>query len=212
MGAESARCSPLATKGVNPMPGPQPHSLSLTARQRAWLEQLVRRQRCSQQLLRRVRIVLRAADGANNEQIGRELGLDRGTVRTWRDRWRAGASRLDAAETDTQSDRDLTAVIATILADEPRPGAPATFTAEQVVQIIALACEEPQASERPVSHWTPRELAEEAVQRGLVERISPRSVGRFLKGGRTPAPSESLLAQPRARGSGAIRRSGQGGV
>src|SRR5688500_7979634 len=158
------------------MPGPQPPPLRVTVRQRALLEQLVRRQSCAQQLLRRVRIVLLAADGANNEQIGRELGLYRGTVRTWRERWRAAASRLDAAETDTASDRDLTAVIATILADEPRPGAPATFTAEQVVQIIALACEEPQASERPISHWTPRELAEEAAQRGLVARISPRSV------------------------------------
>lgn len=194
------------------MPGPQPPPLHVTARQRALLEQLVRRQSCSQQLLRRVRIVLLAADGANNEQIGRELGLYRGTVRTWRDRWRAAASRLDAAETDTQSDRDLTAVIATLLADEPRPGAPATFTAEQVVQIIALACEEPEASERPISHWTPRELAEEAAQRGLVESISPRSVGRFLKGGRAPAPSEPLLAQPRARGSRAIRRGSEGGV
>lgn len=194
------------------MPGPQPPPLHLTARQRALLEQLIRRQSCSQQLLRRVRIVLLAADGANNEQIGRELGLYRGTVRTWRDRWRAAASRLDAAETDTQSDRDLTAVIATLLADEPRAGAPALFTAEQVVQIIALACEDPQAAERPVSHWTPRELAEEAVQRGLVESISPRSVGRFLKGGRTPAPSQSLLAQPRARGSGAIRGGSEGRV
>jgi len=194
------------------MPGPQPHPISLTARQRAWLEQLVRRQSCSQQLLRRVRIVLLAADGAPNEQIGRELGLYRGTVRTWRDRWRAAASRLEAAETDTESDRVLTAVIATILADEPRPGAPATFTAEQVVQIIALACEEPQAAGCPVSHWTPRELAQEAAQRGLVESISPRSVGRFLKGGRAPAPSPSLLAQPRARGSGAIRRGSEGGV
>jgi putative transposase len=194
------------------MPGPQPPPLHVTARQRALLEQLVRRQRCSQQLLRRVRIVLLAADGAHNEQIGRELGLYRGTVRTWRERWRAAASRLDAAETDTQSDRDLTAVIATLLADEPRPGAPATFTAEQVVQIIALACEEPQAAGCPISHWTPRELAQEAAQRGLVERISPRSVGRFLKGGPAPASSQSLLAQPRARGPGAIRRGSEGGV
>jgi len=184
----------------------------LTARQRALLEPLVRREHCSQQLLRRVRIVLLAAEGKNNEQIARELGLHRGTVRTWRDRWLAAASRLEAAETDTESERALTEVIAMLLADEPRPGAPATFTAEQVVQIIALACEEPPAAGCPVSHWTPRELAEEAAKRGLVERISPRSVGRFLKGGRTSTASEPLLAQSGARGSGAVRRSGQGGV
>jgi len=44
-----------------------------------------------------------AAEGKNNEQIARELGLHRGTVRTWRDRWLAAASRLEAAETDTES-------------------------------------------------------------------------------------------------------------
>ena len=81
-----------------------------------------------------------------------------------------------------------------ILADEPRSGTPATFGPEQVCQIVALACEPPEASERPITHWTPRELADEAVQRGIVPGISPSSVGRFLKGGRTSAAPQSLLA------------------
>jgi putative transposase len=186
------------------MSGPQPSPLRLSPRQHALLEQLARRQSCPQRLLRRVRIVLLAAAGANNEEIARRLSLNRGTVRTWRERWRAGVSRLEAAETETSDDRMLTEVIATLLADEPRPGAPATFTAEQIVQIIALACEDPQAAGRPVSHWTPRELADEAEQRGLVERISPRSVGRFLKGGRSPAASQSLLAQRPPGGAGGV--------
>jgi hypothetical protein len=46
-----------------------------------------------------------------------------------------------------------------------------------------------------VRHWTPRELAEEAVQRGIVAHISPRSVGRFLTAGRPPAPPEPVLAE-----------------
>jgi putative transposase len=58
-----------------------------------------------------------------------------------------------------------------------------------VVQSIALACEQPDHAARPVSHWTVREVADEAVQRGIVERISARSVGRFLKRGRSPAPT-----------------------
>ena len=55
-----------------------------------------------------------------------------------------------------------------------RPGAPATFSAEQWCQIIALACEPPEASGRPISHWTPRELADEACKRGIVATISKR--------------------------------------
>jgi putative transposase len=66
------------------------------------------------------------------------------------------------------------------LTDEQRPGAPETFTFEQFMQIMALACEAPGESQRPVSDWTPRELADEAVKRGIVTQISPRTVGRFL--------------------------------
>jgi len=194
------------------MPSPQPQPIFLSARQRALLEQLVRRPTCSQQLLQRARIVLLAADGKNNEEIGRTLGLHRTSVRRWRARWQAATSRLDAAETDTDHERALTQVIAMLLADEPRPGAPVTFTAEQVAQILALACEDPQQCGRPVSHWTPQELADEAQHRGLVKGISPRSVGRFLKGGRAPASSQPLLAQPRARGSRAVRGAGEDGV
>jgi hypothetical protein len=72
--------------------------------------------------------------------------------------------------------------ITEILVDAPRSGWPGIFTPEQIVQIIAMACEQPEEdSERPVSHWTPREVAEEAVKRNIVPRISVRTVGRFLK-------------------------------
>ncbi|MFQ5795614.1 MAG: helix-turn-helix domain-containing protein, partial [Candidatus Bipolaricaulia bacterium] len=71
------------------------------------------------------------------------------------------------------------------------------FTPEQICQIIALACESPGECGRAVTHWTPTELADEAVKRGVVASISPRSVGRFLKGGPAQAASKSVLAQQR---------------
>lgn len=71
-------------------------------------------------------------------------------------------------------------LIEMILSDAPRIGTPATFTPEQIVQIVAVACEDPQLSDRPITHWTPRELADEVVEREIVTVISPRSVGRFL--------------------------------
>src|SRR5256885_12017216 len=70
--------------------------------------------------------------------------------------------------------------IEVLLSDEQRPGAPATFTLEQFMRIMALACETPASADRPVSNWTPRELADEAVKRGIVEQISPRTVERVL--------------------------------
>ena len=93
----------------------------------------------------------------------------------------------------------LSQAIEVLLTDEQRPGTPATFTFEQFMQIMALACEMPEAAERPVSSWTPRELADEAVQRGIVTKISPRTVERFLKGERFTAASEAVLAHPAPR-------------
>ena len=75
----------------------------------------------------------------------------------------------------------LREAILDVLSDAPRPGAPATFTAEQVAGIVALACEPPGLSGRPINHWTLRELRDEAVARNLVETISVAHVGRILQ-------------------------------
>ena len=68
-----------------------------------------------------------------------------------------------------------------VLSDEPRPGAPAKFTPEQVTQIVAVACEPPAMSDRPITHWTVQELTDEVIQRGIVESISPAQVYRYLR-------------------------------
>jgi len=117
--------------------------------------------------------------GASNRQLAAELGLNRNTVQQWRERWQKGRSERDSVE----DDKGLRQVIERVLADEPRSGAPGKFSAEQIVQIVAVACEEPQASGYPVSHWTPKEVAQEVIKRGIVKSISERQVGRFLKRG-----------------------------
>ena len=162
------------------MAGPQPLAITVTPPQQVVLEGLLRQHSCPQALVLRARIVLAAASGQRNEPMARHLGCTPKTVRKWRARWASAAAPLAAAEAD---EHDLPAVIAQVLADAPRPGAPDTFTAEQIVQIIALACTPPADSGRPVDAWTVRELADEAVKREIVPSISPRSVGRFLKAG-----------------------------
>jgi putative transposase len=67
------------------------------------------------------------------------------------------------------------------------------------MQIMALVCEKPEVADRPVSSWPPRELADEAIKRGIVPTISPRTVERFLKGERNATPSQALLADPASR-------------
>lgn len=175
------------------MRGPQPPAVVLSDRLRGVLEHVARRQTSPQRLVRRLQIVLAAANGRNNDQLARDYGLHRATAQTWRTRWLVMAPRLEAAIAAGDDDRLVARLVADALDDAPRSGAPPTFSAAQVVQIVALACESPPASDRPVSHWTPRELAEEAVNRGIVPTISPRSIGRFLGSGRPPPASESVL-------------------
>ena len=185
------------TTTVSPSPAVSPR-VQLTARQRACLEQLARRQTSPQRLVRRAKILLALETGATQCHVTRQMHLNRGTVRAWRQRWLALAPKLELMEAEGASDKALITMIVEALTDHPRSGTPATFTAEQIVQIVAVACEDPADSGRPVSHWTPREVAEEVRKRGLVETISTRSVGRFLQSGRFTAAPGGVLAQRQA--------------
>lgn len=177
------------------MPNPKATPIILSDRQQLLLKQIVRRTTNPHRLVRRAQLVLAVASGASNTQISLQLQLDRGQVRLWRHRWLSTASQLAEAEAAGVSDTQLSERITSVLCDRSRPGTPNFFSTEQVVQIVALACETPQASEHPVSHWTPTELATEAVKRDIVKKISPRSVGRFLKRSNSTASSPPLLAQ-----------------
>lgn len=162
------------------MSGPQATTIQLTTRQEVLLSQLCRRQTSPQHQVRRAQIILKAAHGMNNSHIAQEMSLACITVRDWRERWAEAVALLSEAEAQQVDDKCMSALIKEVLSDAYRPGKPATFSAEQVVQIVALACEEPTRSERPISRWTPKELADEAVKRGIVESISSQSVERFF--------------------------------
>jgi putative transposase len=152
-----------------------PEPITVLPDQRAALEQLIRTHSTSQQLALRARIIVQAADGVGVRASARELSVWPKTVREWRRRWR------EATEGQSVADR---------LADAARSGAPAIFTAEQICALVALTCEKPSESERPISQWSQREIADEAMRRGIVPNISQRSVGRFLK----KRPTSSRIA------------------
>ena len=137
------------------MPGPKPPEIVLSEDERVALERLARAHTTGQQLAVRARVVLLAADGLTTSAVARALGLHVDTARQWRARWRPVPGR--AAGRGGRRRR---------LADAPKPGAPARLTPEQVCQIIALACELPATTGRPISQWTGRELADEVLRRG----------------------------------------------
>lgn len=162
--------------------GPKPPAVVLSVAEREGLERLVRAHGTAQQVALRARLVLAAAAGQNNGEIARREGVSVDTVRLWRGRWLA----LQAVALDDLS-------LEARLTDAPRPGAPARLTPEQVCRIVALACAAPAESGRPISQWTGREIAEEVVKRGIVDRLSPRHAARLLKEGRPATAPRALL-------------------
>jgi len=165
--------------------------LVLGEKQRSILEQMVRRTHCPKIIALRAGLVLAADEGLAPTAAAKRLGCSRELARRWRDRFataQAGwATQPPSASTPAIADVDdadarLTGQILDALEDRPRSGPRPTFTPTQLCQIMSLACEKrPEECGRPVTHWTSRELADEATKRGIVPRISARHVGRFLK-------------------------------
>jgi hypothetical protein len=152
------------------------------------LEGKERAHKTPQQLAERMRIVLKSSDKQLNRETAELLGVDPQRVSRWRRRWFGAQSRLQEAESNGATDKELETLAVSALSDFYRSGVRPKFTAEQMTQIVALACEEPAESGLPVSHWTPKEVAAEAIRREIVESISVRHVDRFLKGERSTAP------------------------
>ena len=174
------------------MPG-SAAKVTITERQLEILQSLVASRSSPQGLAHRAEIILLAFSGLKNEVIAERLGCERHGVGTWRRRWQKCFARLIVIEC-LEKPTALREAIEEVLGDLPRAGCGGKFTAEQIALILTVACEPPEQSGRPVTHWTSRELADEVIQRGIVPSISVRQVGRFLKEGGTPTTPKSLLA------------------
>jgi transposase len=147
--------------------------------EREILEHIIRQTSSSQGLVKRSQIILEAATGASITAQAKQQGMERNSIQKWRERWQAGGL---SRETNRQTG-ELREAIEQTLADAARPGVPATFSPEQIVQIVAIACQQPDSSGYPISHWTAKDSARESIKRGIVVSISERQVGRFLKRG-----------------------------
>lgn len=178
--------------------------LDLTDGERQVLQEIVRQRTAPQQLVLRAKIILAAGEGLPNCEIRSKLGLSRDIVSLWRRRWARtdtqqatipAGHQADEARDQTQEPRG----VAERLADEPRPGAPPRISAEQYCKIMAVACEDPKQSGRPITQWTAGEIADEVIKRGIVETISPRQVGRFFKRCGSKTASYPVLAGPGTR-------------
>src|SRR5881394_1702643 len=117
------------------------------------LEQIANSRTKEYRLVQRARMIIELELGANHKEVARRSKSNRHTVRLWKRRWVKASQRLKEAEQKGVEQRLLGKMIEDILSDEYRSGTPPTFTPEQIVQIVAISCEKPQDSGRPISHW-----------------------------------------------------------
>ena len=111
-------------------------AIDLTDSERRELESLASRRRTAQGLARRARIVLLAAEGAENKDISLRVGAAPNTVGKWRRRF--AELRMDG------------------LVDEPRPGAPRQIGDDEIAETIRLTLE---TTPREATHWSLRSMA-----------------------------------------------------
>jgi len=92
----------------------------------------------AKRLSQRADIILLAFQGLDNDAIAQRIGLERHAVGLWRRRWQRAFDRLVPIEC-AESAATLRQAITAVLADEPRPGCPGTFTPAQLTLLLALA-------------------------------------------------------------------------
>ena len=141
------------------------YPVNLEEEDRKELERISRKQSENASIVLRSKIILLADAGEKHQDIVQKLGLRKNAVTDWTARWHEMADKP----------------VRERLKDRPRSGAPDTFTPEQLCRMIAIACESPKDHGRPITHWTHRELADEAIKQGILDIISSTHLGRLLK-------------------------------
>jgi transposase len=143
------------------------------------LQEIIRSGLFGATFIRRARCIALAHLGENYSNISAKVGLSTKTVSQWVRRFVASLSAFGHVEKEGVKALLMRSVV-DCLRDAPRSGAPKTFGPAQVASIISIACEDPNASNRPVTTWTAREIASETVLRKIVDTISTSQVQRFL--------------------------------
>ena len=123
----------------------------ISEKQQEILQIIVRSTTVPQRLIQRARIILLSFERVRNEEIATQVGLSRKQVGLWRRRWKQSFDSLVSIEC-REPHATLKRTIEDVLSDAPRAGAHGNFTAEQMTQIMAIACESPEQSGRPVDH------------------------------------------------------------
>jgi transposase len=150
--------------------------VELSSEQRAALERMARQRTLPARVVERAQIVLRAAEGLENQQIARLMGLTPEKAARWRNRFLKGG-------------------IAALEKDAPRPGRTRSITDRWVKKVLDMTLRQKPSH---ATHWSTRTMAAAAgISEASVRRIwrahglKPHLV-RTFKLSRDPEFSEKL--------------------
>lgn len=148
-------------------------SLTLTAADRAELEDVATSTSLPQALALRARMILASCEGLTNADVARKVGASPQAVGKWRKRYLEGGIES--------------------LRDEPRPGRPRTFDDEKVAQVIKRALQEKPPNG---TRWsTPSMGAAEGVSASTVSRWFRQFGVKPLRAKPSELPTDPLIIE-----------------
>jgi len=170
----------------------KPVVIQVSEKQRAILEELSRSRKESHQLVERAELILYIIDSSNESslKVKDHFASSEKWVKQWRKRWSLRQAGLAQQEKDL-SEKAYRQAIRQALSDEERSGAPPIYSVEQQCRLYELACQPPEQSGYPLSHWDSKSLRLELIKRGIVNDISVSTVARFLKNRPTSSPTKA---------------------
>jgi antitoxin component of RelBE/YafQ-DinJ toxin-antitoxin module len=166
-------------------------NIKLSHKVKMILKGIARSQTLPLNQVQRSKIIISASKGRSNQQIAIDLSLSPNAVSKWRMRWAKNVEFIEAVEQKTF--KELEKAVKALLKDSPRSGHPCDFTEVQILKILEIACRNPSEFGYETSHWSLPQLAKVVIKLGIVDSISPASVGRFLKYGKHPPSQDKIL-------------------
>jgi hypothetical protein len=160
-------------------------ALQMTQRQQTLLTKYAKKRDIPHHHKQRIHLLLLACQGLSHHLIARQTQTTVNRVKHWRNRWTQAKAALLTFEQGQLGagvkDHELLKEMLQRVEDAPRSGSPARITPAQKAQIVALACESPADYGHPQTLWTHPLLQQVVLQKGIVSRLHPRTVGKILK-------------------------------
>jgi transposase len=153
--------------------------MSITDRQCEIIEKLSKGIKVGECIKGRAKILIKYKETLNKSETAKKLNTSRNRVARWVNKWKRMQCELNRIE--IEEPHKLKRTVIGVLSDSWRSGKPPKIKSEQVASIIFISLQKPELLGLPISHWTTGTLRNKAIEMGIVDTISERQVGRYLK-------------------------------